>query len=192
MRKETALISIAVMSIATAITMMPVDAEEPSTMPVVYDITPIMSADEAAEASAWLVERGVNVPESIEWECEAAGAVKHVSPEMLEAIAWVESRYQPDAQSGSYVGLMQMHRTIHADRLAMYGTDVFDPHASIWAAADLIADLGEEYSIDGEPADAAVILAAYHGEDNLYKETPSRYVRSVLEVAEHLERAHGK
>lgn len=192
MRKETALISIAVMSIATAITMMPVDAEEPSTMPVVYDITPIMSADEAAEASAWLVERGVNVPESIEWECEAAGAVKHVSPEMLEAIAWVESRYQPDAQSGSYVGLMQMHKGIHDDRLAMYGADVFDPHANIWAAADLIADLGEEYSIEGEPADAAVILAAYHGEDNVFKETPSRYVRSVLEVAERLERAHGK
>jgi hypothetical protein len=87
---------------------------------------------------------------------------------------------------------MEMHRAIHADRLAAYGTDVFDPHASIWAAADLIADLGEEYSIEGEPADAAVILAAYHGEDNLYKETPSRYVRSVLEVAERLERAHGK
>jgi len=191
-RKETALISIAVMSIATAITMMPVDAEEPSTMPVVYDIEPVMQADEAAEASAWLMEHGVNVPESIAFECEAAGAVKHVSPEMLEAIAWVESRYKADAQSGSYVGLMQMHKGIHGDRLAVYGTDVFDPHANIWAAADLIADLGEEYSIDGEPADAAVILAAYHGEDNLYKETPSRYVRSVLEVAERLERAHGK
>ena len=192
MRKETVLISIAVLGITTAITMMPVDAEEPSTMPVVYDIEPIMQADEAAEASAWLAEHGVNVPESIAFECEAAGAVKHVSPEMLEAIAWVESRYKADAQSGSYVGLMQMHRTIHADRLAAYGTDVFDPHASIWAAADLIADLGEEYAVDGEPADAAVILAAYHGEDNLYKETPSRYVRSVLEVAERLERAHGK
>ena len=192
MRKSTAVISIAVMSIATAITMMPVDAEEPSTMPVVYDIEPVMQADEAAEASAWLIEHGVNVPESIEWECEAAGATKHVSPELLEAIAWVESRYKADAQSGAYVGLMQMHRTIHADRLAAYGTDVFDPHASIWAAADLIADLGEEYAIDGEPADAAVILAAYHGEDDLYKATPSRYVRSILEVAERLERAHGK
>jgi hypothetical protein len=189
-RKETALISIAVTSIATAITMMPVDAEEPSTMPMIYDITPIMSADEAAEASAWLMEHGVNVPEDVRAECEAAGAFYNLCPELLEAVAWKESRFTPTAKNGSFVGMMQMHKGIHKDRIEQFGLNAFDTHASIWAAASLLHDLSEQYASEGEPVDVAVVIALYHGEDDAY--TLSGYTKSILQVSEYLERAHGK
>lgn len=166
-------------------------AVEPEPVLMVEDIQPI-EIDRTAEASAWLAERGVNVPESIAFECEAAGMHYDLCPELLEAIAWKESRFTPTAKNGSFVGMMQMHKSIHKDRIETFGTDPFDPHASIWAAASLLHDLSEEYATEGEPADAAVILAAYHGEDNPVGRDPSSYTRTVLEVSEALERIHGK
>jgi hypothetical protein len=86
--------------------------------------------------------------------------------------------------------MMQMHKGIHKDRIAQFGTDAFDAHASIWAAASLLHDLSEQYATQGEPVDVAVVVALYHGEDDPY--SLSRYTRSILEVSEQLERAHGK
>lgn len=151
----------------------------------IYDITP-----PAEVAQTWLLNKGVIVPEDIRWECEAAGNHFSICPELLEAIAWKESRFTPDAQNGAYVGIMQMHKTTHAERLSWYGNDPYDLHASIWAAASLIHDLSEDNAEAEEPLDVAVVIGMYHGEDDPY--TLSGYTRSILEVSAQLERAHGK
>ena len=185
------LITTAILLAVTLGGMLAIDAtaEEITETPalVVEDIVP---PDQTAEAQAWLAAKGIVVPEDIRWECEAAGLHYDLCPELLEAIAWKESRFTPTAKNGSFVGLMQMHKGIHADRIAQFGVDPFDAHASIWAAASLLHDLSEKYAAEGEPVDVAVVIALYHGEDDAY--TLSGYTRSILEVSEHLERAHGK
>lgn len=164
-----------------------VTAEEVTEPLVIEDIVPV---SEQSEAQAWLNAKGVVVPEDVRAECEAAGAFYNLCPELLEAVAWKESRFTPTAKNGSFVGMMQMHRGIHKDRIEQFGLDAFDTHASIWAAASLLHDLSEKYAAEGEPIDVAVVIALYHGEDDAY--TLSGYTKSILQVSEYLERAHGK
>lgn len=167
----------------------PAEAIEPDPVLIVEDIVP-MEIDHTAEAKAWLSAHGVVVPEDVRAECEAAGAFYNLCPELLEAVAWKESRFTPTAKNGSFVGMMQMHKGIHKDRIEQFGLDYYDTHASIWAAASLLHDLSEQYATQGEPVDVAVVVALYHGEDDAY--TLSGYTKSILQVSEYLERAHGK
>ena len=164
----------------------PAKAVEPEPVLIVEDITPYSEV-----AQEWLVKHGVNVPEDIRWECEAAGNCYSVCPELLMAIGWKESRYVRDAKAGNCIGIMQINKKVHADRLSWYGIDSYDIHAQVWAAASLVRDLGEQYGTDGESADAATILAAYRGEDNPGSYMSS-YTKEVLKVSEMLERAGGK
>jgi len=170
-------------------------AETRTVMPIKEEI--VFSVPDYAQitrAEATLAELGVNVPDNIRYECEAAGSAFQVCPELLEAIAWKESRFNVNAtaSNGKNIGIMQIHKGVHADRLAVYGMDNYDIHAQVWAAAGLIRDLADKYSVEGEPADAGTIIAAYHGENNPMKETTSAYTDAVLEVSAALERAHGK
>lgn len=176
-----------------------VKAVDATTPPVTIAETPVTEAAQdmpeiqaQVRAEAFLAERRVNVPDNILFECEAAGACFGVCPEVLEAIAWKESRFQTDAKRGSCIGIMQMNQHHHGDRLDCYGSDRYDVHSQIWAAASLLHDLSIDLGREGEPADAGAIIAAYHGENNPYKETPSNYTETVLRVSAALERAHGK
>ena len=187
MRKSAIAISIVGLALTAWVATDKIEAVEPDPVLIIEEIEPI---DQSAQAQAWLSSHGVNVPDEIIAECEGAGAFYDICPELLEAIAWKESRFTPTAQNGSFVGLMQMHKGIHKDRIERFGIDAYDPHASIWAAASLLHDIGEEYTVEGESPEASVLLAAYHGEDNVY--SYSTYTKKILEVSEALERAHGK
>jgi len=144
------------------------------------------------EAQAYLNEKGVNVPDDIRSECEAAGRMFDVSPELLEALAWKESRFVRTAENGVCKGIMQINTNCHAERLSVYGMDILSIHSQIYTAASLLSELAVDLGREGEPADAGAIIAAYHGENNPYKETPSNYTETVLRVSAALERAHGK
>lgn len=168
-------------------------AETRTVMPIKEEIVfNVPDYAQITQAEATLAELGVSVPDNIRYECEAAGAAFNVCPELLEALAWKESRYQETAENGNCIGIMQMNKAVHADRLSWYGTDPYNVHAQIWAAASLLKDLSEDMSVEGEPADAGAIIAAYHGENNPQKEKLSTYTDVVLTVSEKLERAHGK
>lgn len=188
--KKTIILSLGVLSTACLISLVPVQAtSDPiSSGLVIEDIIPV---SEKEPAESWLMERGVIVPDEIRFECEAAGACFSVCPELLEALCWQESRFISTAKSGNCIGLMQINHKTHADRLAAYGADTWSVHSQIWTAASLLRDFALEYAIDGEPAEASVILAAYHGESDVYKE-PSYYTRTILEISAQLERSHGK
>lgn len=49
-----------------------------------------------------------NIPDNVEAAARAAGAAYDLSPELLEAVAFHESRYSLDAVNGDCIGLMQI------------------------------------------------------------------------------------
>ena len=56
---------------------------------------------EIDEAAAYLSENSVNVPPEIEALCIQYGKENGIAPELLEAICWKESRFQPDVVNAS-------------------------------------------------------------------------------------------
>lgn len=123
---------------------------------------------------------------------EEAGQVYGICPELLQAIAWQESSWQPDASAGGCEGLMQVAACWHSDRMARLGvTDLYEPEGNMLVAADYLAELFERWE------DPAMVLMVYNGDSNAqhYWETGegiSVYALQILELSEQLEREHGK
>lgn len=76
---------------------------------------------------------------------EAARRYK-ISPYLIQAMAAIESRYDPRATSGrgQCVGLMQLHR----DTARKYGVDPWKPRENIMGGAAVLAKLLETYNGD--------------------------------------------
>lgn len=134
------------------------------------------------------------IPENIKSYCEIIGHEFHVCPELLEAMAYKESRYDVNAENGKCRGLLQVNIEVHADRIAKYGyteEDMYKPYPNITVAADYIAELYETYE------DGVIALSIYSGNwrsVDKYKEygyIPD-YVDDVLTRSEQLERLHEK
>lgn len=136
------------------------------------------------------------IPLNVRIYCEVVGAEKNICPEILESIAYRESRYTIDAVNGDYKGLMQVNVVIHKDRLTKYGYTVSDmtnsAYANIQVAADYLAELYETYGDDNP-----IVLSVYSGNWKAvsdYKEYGwlCPYVEDVLTRSAELERVHGK
>lgn len=115
-----------------------------------------------------------------------------ICPELLQAIAWKESRYDPAASSEGCEGLMQIQSKWHADRMERLGiTDLYDPESNMLLAADYLAELSAQYD------DVAVVLMYYNGDrraKDLYQGTGeiSDYAEEILYISSEFEIAHGK
>ena len=133
----------------------------------------------------------IDAPDDVKEICEKYGAEYDICPELLEAICWNESRYLANVSAGTCKGIMQINEPVHKDRLKNLGvTDIYDMDGNIHAGADYLFELFETYN------DPAVVLAYYHGEQNVLTRTKkgqlSGYVKRVLEKSEMLEKLHGK
>ena len=64
-----------------------------------------------------------------------------ISPYLIQAVCAIESRYDPDAQSGRCFGLMQLHQ----DTARKYGVDAHDPRENIMGGAAVLARLMQKY-----------------------------------------------
>lgn len=125
------------------------------------------------------------VPENISELCESAGKQYNICPELLEAICWKESHFDPQAVNGDCKGLMQVNVSVHSEKLAVYGGDWTDPHTNIYTAAMVINDLiGRGYEELGS------IMSMYHGEGT--PDAYSQYTQDVGRISADLERIHGK
>lgn len=137
-------------------------------------------------------EEAVEVPEEIIEISEELGQAYHICPETIQAIGWVESRFQADAVNEGCIGIMQISEKWHKDRMKRLGvTDLTDPRENMTVAVDLLAEL----AVDGE--DMEITLMKYHGESGIQEviegtEEMSSYVEKVLEVSAMLERRNGK
>lgn len=138
-------------------------------------------------------ENPYNIPQAVVESAERWGDVYGISPEFLEAVAWAESRYNPNVSNsaGTCHGLMQIKYTAHSHRMNKLGvTSLFDLDGNMVVAADYFAELFEEYE------DPALVLMLYHGEgDAQWKYDNgkmSSYASGVLEMSYELETLHGK
>ena len=116
---------------------------------------------------------------------------KHIYPELVEAIIEAESSWNPKAQNGDCIGLMQVSESWHLDRMERLGvTDLTDPYDNILVGVDYLSELFERYEDVGD------VLMKWNGDSKLseYLETGelSEYAEKVLERSAELERLHGK
>lgn len=135
------------------------------------------------------------IPSEIIEYCEIVGQEYDICPELLESMAYNESRFIPTVTNGKCYGLLQVNIKVHADRIAKYGwteEDMFDPYKNIMVAADYLKELYDTYGDDNP-----IVLSYYSGNCNdiaKYKEYGflSPYVDDVLTRSAEYERIHGK
>ena len=135
------------------------------------------------------------IPDDIRTYCEEAEEESGVLAELLEAIGYFESGYNQYAvnRAGTCYGIMQVYKKFHIARMEKLGvTDICDKQGNIRVAADLLAELFEEYE------DTGVVMMVYGGYKDAaiekYKETgnlPS-YCKKVLDKSAEFERIHGR
>lgn len=116
---------------------------------------------------------------------------KHICPELVESIIEAESSWNPKAQNGDCIGLMQVSGSWHKDRMARLGvTDLTEPYDNILVGVDYLSELFERYE------DAGAVLMKWNGDSRLteYIETGElpEYAEKVLSRSAELERLHGK
>lgn len=135
------------------------------------------------------------IPEEIRPYFDQVGAEFNICPELLEAIAYRESRFVPKAKNKNHIGIMQVNVKIHKKRIEKYGwteADMYDPYKNITVAADYLYELYEKYGDDNP-----IILNIYSGNSKAnayYKEYGflSEYCKDVLTRSEEYETLHGK
>lgn len=140
-------------------------------------------------------ELETEIPKEIIEYCEVVGSEYDICPELLESMAYQESRFIPTVRNGKHYGLLQVNVKVHADRIAKYGwteEDMFDPFKNIMVAADYLSELYELYG-DENP----IVLSVYSGNwkaVKAYKEYGfmTSYVEEVLERSAAYERLHEK
>lgn len=111
-----------------------------------------------------------------------------VDPDMIQAMIYHESRWQPDATNynGTCVGLMQLSTKWQTERAEQLGgTDLWDPYTNILTGVDLMAELIDRYE------DPALALMMYHMRHDRARELYdqgilSGYTKSVLAMTDEL------
>lgn len=135
------------------------------------------------------------IPEEYISYFEEYGYRSNICPELLESIAFYESRFEKDVKNKDCVGIMQIDIKIHSDRISSFGyqiEDIYDPEKNIEIACDILSDF---YEIYGE--NNYLVILSYGGRKNEilnYKKTGklSEYASKILWLSEKYERFHNK
>lgn len=123
--------------------------------------------------------------------CDEIGEQYGICSELLQAMIERESTGNPFAENGGCIGLLQISKRWHLDRMERLGVDdLFDPYSNILVGSDYIMELADRYG------DVALVLSVYHGESRAFENYEngiiSGYAKGILERSEELEREHGK
>lgn len=136
------------------------------------------------------------IPKQIKEYCDEIGEQRNICPELLEAIAYHESRFVEEVTNKNCWGLCQVNVKIHEDRIEKFGytkKDMLTAYANIEVAADYLAELYEIYGDDNP-----IVLSLYSGAGmaavEKYKEygITTKYVDEILTKSAEYERIHGK
>ena len=148
--------------------------------------SPISNETLVAEAETILEQYEVNLPDDVRAYCEDIGSQYQICPELLEAIAWRESRFQSTAINGDCTGIMQVSYQWHANRMAKVGAvSLTNTRDCILVAADYLSELFEENGL-------VKSLMLYNGDARANEiGYVSSYASDILTVSEALERVHG-
>lgn len=86
-----------------------------------------------------------------------------VDPDLVRAMIWHESRFQPNVHNGRCVGLMQVSTKWHADRAEKLGvTDFYDPYSNILLGVDYFSEVLTDCG------DVGLALMIYNGDSRAY------------------------
>lgn len=130
------------------------------------------------------------IPEEVKKAAEKWGNHYGICPELIEALAYQESRFIPDVVSadGSCIGLCQVNPSCHKARMEKLGvTDLTDIDGNIAVATDYLEELFEQYE-----GDVDIILMIFNGDSSYKRGHISKYATEILERSEDYERIHGK
>lgn len=120
------------------------------------------------------------------------GAEYSICPELITAIAFKESRYNPNAEYEGCIGMMQVSPRWHKDRMIRLGvSDLHNPYDNMLVATDYLLELFKRYE------DLVMVLQVYNGDSNADSywngETDlSEYAKDIIEMSEELERKYDK
>ncbi len=139
-------------------------------------------------------EAGCNRQEDYEEYIERICQNRNICPEFVEAMIEKESSWNPKAENGTCIGLMQVDRSIHYSRMEKLGvSDLSDPYDNILVGVDFLEELFYKYE------DPAAVLMYYNaglskssGLDAWRAGKISSYAEEILRRSEELERLHGK
>lgn len=140
--------------------------------------------DLVLQAEACTLYNDPEIPDDVEAAAAICGLYNGLEPELLEAVAWQESKYDPTAKSGSCMGLMQVHTKVHADRLEAFGVtkdQMLTTYIGMAVGASLLADKVRESS------SLETALQNYNGSEH-----KKSYAKSVLNKREELITKHSK
>ena len=131
-----------------------------------------------SEARKILKDNAIDVPEDIREVCEDVSEETGVLAEVLEAMAWKESRFTPNVKSkdGKCIGLLQVNPTIHKERMKrLKANNLYDIEDNVRVGGDYLQELCESNSLE-------TALNKYNGSTN-----GNTYGKKVIEVAQALE-----
>lgn len=132
------------------------------------------------------------IPEEVVEAAEKYGDKYNICPELLESIAYQESRYKANAKNRYNIGLMQINTKFHTGLAEKLEADLYTVDGSMHVACEFLSYLFEKYE------DPAAVLSFYRwgyqeAQDVLNgRKEPGLYTKQVLGRAEALERLHGK
>lgn len=136
----------------------------------------------------------VVITEEVEQYSIKYGTQYGISPEIIQAMCWTESRCNPTAQSPNKAckGVAQIHVASHQERMSRLNVrNIFDVAGNIHVACDYLAEISET-----EP-DIGCALMIYNGSspERVSEGRNGRlsgYAKQVLEIAAELEERNGK
>lgn len=134
----------------------------------------------------------IEVPQDVIEISEELGTQYNICPELIQAICFKESRFQPDSENGGCVGMMQVSPGWHRDRMDRLGAaDLFDTRQNMVVGVDYLAELIGEYE------DVSITLMMYNGDSSAEGvlaglEEVSDYADEILAISAELERENGK
>lgn len=130
------------------------------------------------------------IPQEVKNAAEKYGEEYNICPELIEALAYQESRFKADVVSadGVHIGICQINPNCHSKRMQKLGvTDLTDIDGNIEVACDYLAEIFTEY--EGDPD---IVLMIYNGDYSWKSGHISNYANEILERSAELERLHGK
>lgn len=101
----------------------------------------------------------IEVPEDVKQISGELGAQYNMCPEVIQSVYFKESSFNPRAENGSHIGIMQVNPVWNADRMDRMGvTDLYDTKSIMLVGVDYLHELVAEYE------DISVALMMYNGD----------------------------
>lgn len=128
-----------------------------------------------------------DVPFEVAQSAEYYGGMYGIDPQLITAICFTESSYNPYAENGPCLGIMQVNTDVHTDVMKNKCiSDIYDINQNINCGTWVL------YQYMQEDDDIAVVLMKYNGDKtglSRYKETGevSEYTEKILALQQRLE-----